>query len=195
MDPNHYYRQHAQKFSVGSADVDMSALYARFLRLLPAGARVLDAGCGSGRDAKAFVDLGYQVDAFDASPELVMLARDHSGVAVQERCFEQVDEQEIYDGIWACASLLHVAATDLPAAIARLVNALRPDGVFYASFKSGEGERTDEHGRRFTDVTINGLAKLVATAPAMRPIELWETPDARPERRDVVWVNGLWAKG
>lgn len=77
-----YYRQGASGFFAATANVDMTALHERFLASLPGGARILDAGCGSGRDAKAFAERGHQVVAFDASPELARLASAHCGLPV-----------------------------------------------------------------------------------------------------------------
>lgn len=115
MDPTpDYYSQNARHFFDSTAFVDMSELHEAFLSRLAANAHILDAGCGSGRDAKAFADRGYRVRAFDASPELVSLARQHSGVAVDVRTFADVVEVDAYDGIWCCASLLHVAFCTRP---------------------------------------------------------------------------------
>ncbi|MFY7856638.1 MAG: class I SAM-dependent methyltransferase, partial [Rubrivivax sp.] len=98
-----YYRQGASGFFAATANVDMTALHERFLASLPGGARILDAGCGSGRDAKAFAERGHRVVAFDASPELARLAIAHCGFEVQVKTFEAIDEVDAYDGIWCCA--------------------------------------------------------------------------------------------
>ncbi|MGS0758452.1 class I SAM-dependent methyltransferase, partial [Roseateles sp. GG27B] len=87
-----------------------------------------DAGCGSGRDAKAFTEQGFSVAAFDASPALAALASEHSGIAVTVRTFSEVSEIASYDGIWACASLLHLPQADIPAALLGLWQALRSSG-------------------------------------------------------------------
>lgn len=103
-----YYNDHATTFFEATVGVDMGPLHARFLQNIPAGGRILDAGCGSGRDARAFKDLGFEVEAFDASPELAKLASTHLGHTVRVRTFSDVSEVHAYDGIWACASLLHL---------------------------------------------------------------------------------------
>lgn len=104
----HYYQNHAQDFFDGTVNVDMTPLYEAFTQHLAHGARVLDAGCGSGRDAKAFHEMGYLVDAFDASSAMVELARQHTGLPVQLMTFSEIDGKAQFDGIWCCASLLHV---------------------------------------------------------------------------------------
>ncbi|MBU1664187.1 MAG: class I SAM-dependent methyltransferase [Gammaproteobacteria bacterium] len=98
-----YYDQHAVTFFAQTANVDMSALQERFLSHIQPGGYVLDAGCGSGRDAKAFLARGYRVAAFDASPRLAQLASEYIGQAVAVHGFTDVAELGCYDGIWACA--------------------------------------------------------------------------------------------
>ena len=109
-----YYDSHAEEFFSGTIDADMSECRARFLAYLPRGKKILDAGCGSGRDILAFLEAGYEVEAFDASAELCRIASQKTGVAVRKQRFEDLPGEEAYDGIWACASLLHVDRQDLP---------------------------------------------------------------------------------
>ncbi|MNB82238.1 Malonyl-[acyl-carrier protein] O-methyltransferase [compost metagenome] len=188
-----YYQDNAQTFFDGTVNVDMSSLYETFTRHLAPGARVLDAGCGSGRDAKAFQEMGYQVDAFDASPAMVELAREHTGLPVQLMAFADVDWKEEFDGIWCCASLLHVPAVELLEVMQRLADALKPGGVWYVSFKYGDGER-EVDGRRFTDMDKVRLKELVEDISEIDVVEIWMTQDRRPTR-DEVWVNGVFRKG
>jgi len=187
-----YYQANAQTFFDGTVNVDMSALYETFTRHLAPGARVLDAGCGSGRDVKAFQEMGYQVDAFDASPAMVELAREHIGLPVQLMTFADVDWKEEFDGIWCCASLLHVPAAELPGVMQRLADALKPGGVWYVSFKYGDGER-EVDGRRFTDMDEDDLSTLVSSLTAIEVGEVWLTQDKRPDRKEI-WVNGILRK-
>lgn len=187
-----YYQDNAQTFFDGTVNVDMSSLYETFTQHLAPGARVLDAGCGSGRDAKAFQEMGYQVEAFDASPAMVELAREHTGLPVKVMSFADVDWKEEFDGIWCCASLLHVPAVELPGVMRRLADALKPGGVWYVSFKYGDGER-EVDGRRFTDmdeVRLQGTLKALAF---INIESVWKTRDKRPGR-DEVWLNGVLQK-
>lgn len=185
-----FYNQNANSFFESTVNVDMSSFHSRFLSLVKPGGRILDAGCGSGRDAKIFKDLGYLVSAFDASEELVKLAREYSGVDVQVNSFSQFGDQDIYDGIWACASLLHVPTTELPKAIDNLWNALRLNGVLYLNFKLGDKEcmRGD---RFFTDMNESSLTDLLRNYAS--PFDIWVTKDQRPDREEY-WVNGLFIK-
>lgn len=187
-----YYRQHADAFFSGTVDVDMASLYQPFVAALPAQGRVLDAGCGSGRDSKAFARMGYTVDAFDASPEMVAMASEHARLAVRQMRFDEVDAVSRYDGIWCCASLLHVPSVELPDAMQRLARALKPGGIWYVSFKYGEGERAKE-GRHFTDLTEPALTALVAPLDGIHIKTMWKTEDKRPDR-DETWLNALLLK-
>lgn len=188
----HYYQTNAQTFFDGTVNVDMTSLYETFTRHLAPGARVLDAGCGSGRDAKAFQEMGYQVDAFDASPAMVELAREHTGLPVQLMTFADVDWKEEFDGIWCCASLLHVPAVELPGVMRKLADALKPGGVWYVSFKYGDGER-EVDGRRFTNVSEVGLQTLLQEVIGIEFVEFWMSQDKRPHRYEV-WLNGILRK-
>lgn len=184
-----YYDSNAALFVEGTVGVDMSELHERFLGHVPDGGLILDAGCGSGRDSKAFLDRGYRVCAFDASAKIAEAAAGLLGQSVAVRRFEDVTERACYDGVWACASLLHVPDADMARAIARLWASLKPGGVFYLSFKHGEGERADG-ARHFTDATEDRLRGWLAALDGVELLECWLTPDQRPER-DETWLNAL----
>ena len=127
MDENTQYDlQHARRFFDATVTADMAALQEAFLSRLPVGAHILDARCGSGRDAMAFGQRGCAVGAFDASAKLAEMASEHCGVEAAARTFADVVEVDTYDGIWCCASLLHVPAPEMGHAIGRLWLALRP---------------------------------------------------------------------
>lgn len=190
MTTKRYYNEHAQLYSMSTQNVDMSLVYKRFTAKLPNDARLLDAGCGSGRDTRAFIGLGFSVDAFDASPEMAAIASDFCGVAVQVMSFLDLDAADVYDGIWACASLLHLHEENQPEALARLVSALKPGGVLYVSYKVGAGQRLDSLGRHFTDATDSRLNLWLDGLPVSKPFEIWETPDQRPDAVQT-WLNAL----
>jgi len=193
-----HYRDHATAYANATRDVDMSPVHARFLAHMPASAKVLDAGCGSGRDALAFQRAGHQVAAFDASPELARLASEHTGLPVCVTDFLSLDAatplglppDARFHGIWACASLLHVAEADQAQAWARLWAWLAPGGVVYASYKLGEGERVDESGRPFTDATERRLRAWIGYLDSAREIETWVTTDQRQDSSER-WMNAL----
>ncbi|MCK6431674.1 MAG: DEAD/DEAH box helicase family protein [Burkholderiaceae bacterium] len=190
MDPtDRYYEHSAAKFFGSTVGVDMAPIHQRFLAELTLGARSLDADCGSGRDAKAFAEAGFQVTAFDASAELARLASAHCGFEVEVRRFEDVDEVEAFDGIWCCASLLHVPLAAMPATLDRLWRALRPGGTLYVSFKHGTGERV-HGGRRFTDADEATLRHWFGRWPDVHQTDVWLTDDQRPDRTER-WTNAL----
>ena len=95
------YKDHAQDFVKGTLSADMSEARQHFLQCLPESARILDFGCGSGRDTKAFLDLGYQVDACDGSEELCRIASEVTGIPVRHMFFQDLNETDVYAGIWA----------------------------------------------------------------------------------------------
>ena len=123
-----YYNKHAEEFTTSTFEVDMKSLYQPFLAELPEGARILDVGCGSGRDTLAFKNKGYQLDAIDYSEELVKKATRLTGIPIKLKSFYEVDDYEAYDGIWACASLLHCERSRLAEVLEKMVQALKPNG-------------------------------------------------------------------
>jgi SAM-dependent methyltransferase len=188
-----YYEDNAARYFEATRETDMGPLRFRFLAHLPAGGRILDAGCGSGRDSRAFLADGYAVVAFDGSAALAELAGPYIGRPVEVRTFSEVDWHEAFDGVWACASLLHLPWAELPDAVARLARALKPGGVLYMSFKHGRGERT-EGERFFLDLDEAGLDALVAAVPELVLIEAWRSADRRGEAGRQDWLNALARK-
>ena len=184
-----YYDKHADSFIADTIGLDMSAIYNRFLSHVPVGGLLLDAGCGSGRDAKAFLERGYAVRAFDASAKLAARASSLIGQPVSILRLEKFESAPIFDGIWACASLLHLPELEIPASISRLWAALKPTGTLYLSFKYGNGERIDR-GRHFTDANEERVVKWLAELTDVESHTLWTTQDIRPERQEV-WLNAI----
>ncbi|WP_024604318.1 MULTISPECIES: class I SAM-dependent methyltransferase [unclassified Pseudoalteromonas] len=184
-----YYNQNAQSFSDSTLNVDMSVLYAEFLPHVTEHGHILDAGCGSARDAAYFKQQGFTVSAFDASPELAAIASSYLQQPVDVKTFQQLDCVNKYDAIWCCASLLHVPKAELPQVFLNLQNALKPNGVLYVSFKYGDTERV-HNGREFTDLNENSLTHLLSHTQ-LKAIKQWQSVDKRPERESEVWLNAL----
>lgn len=187
-----YYNQNARQFVDDTLHVDMRSLYEPFLAEMPLCAHILDAGCGSGRDALAFQIMGHQVSAFDASEQLANHASQLLGFIVPVKRFDELDDIELYDGIWACASLLHVPQRQLRDAFVCLWRALKAGGVLYCSFKLGDGERL-HNGRHFTDADEKRIDEWTHELPGLSRRSCWLTSDQRPGR-DEQWLNVLLYK-
>src|SRR5690606_29523205 len=115
------------------------------------------------------------------------------GQPVEVLRFEHFDLPPVFDGIWACASLLHLPEAELPECLTRLWAALKPSGNFYLSFKLGSGERAKD-GRHFTDATEERLRLWMADLPEVASIDCWTTRDARPDRQEA-WLNAVARRG
>lgn len=188
-----YYNTHAAAFAAETEHADMSECRKRFLRYLPHEGMILDAGCGSGRDMIAFSDAGFKVSGFDASEELCRIAAEKTGIPVRQKRFEDLEGYAECDGIWACASLLHVARADLPDVLNRLHGLLKPGGILYASFKYGNGERIKD-GRYFCDFTEASCRSLMEQAGFIIK-EIFVSGDVREGRGDEKWVNAIVERG
>ena len=188
-----YYNKNAQQFSKETISVDFTKTQDRFLNYLTDKGYILDFGCGSGRDTKYFLDKGFQVKAVDGSKELCRLAAVYTGIKVGQMLFEDLDEKEIYDGIWACSSILHLPKTELTGVIGKMCAALKASGIIYTSFKYGEYEG-ERNGRYFTDFTIENFRKFIQNIDSVKIEEYWITGDVRQGRGEEKWLNLILRK-
>lgn len=188
-----YYNQNATQFCQNTVSVDFTATQTSFLSRLPAAARILDFGCGSGRDTKAFLEQGYRVDAIDGSSELCKLASEYTGIQVRHMYFQDLSAISEYDGIWACSSILHLTREELSKVMRKLITALKPNGIIYTSFKYGtfEGER---NGRYFIDMTEETFADFIRDRKELQTEEEWVSSDVRPGRSAEKWLNLILRK-
>lgn len=186
-----YYDTHASQFIAGTKDADMSELYEKFERLILPGSHILDLGCGSGRDSKYFLKKGYEVTAVDGSYELCKLASAFIGQKVHCMRFEELKFGDEFDAVWACASLLHAAKEQMPGILQLLSQALKKDGILYASFKYGDSERIKD-GRFFNDCTEVVLDRLFCADNGFRCLDWQITQDVREDRPGERWLN-VWA--
>lgn len=187
-----YYQNNAQAFFDDTVNADISEQYDRFLKYIPNGGKILDFGCGSGRDTKAFLQKGYCVDAIDGSSELCKLASDYCGIQVKCMDFYDLSDIEKYNGIWACASLLHIPKSEMPIILSKMKNALVNNGVIYASFKLGDFEG-NRNGRFFSDINPAIFDKLISDVTRLVKIDEWFTEDVRPENK-TTWYNIMLSK-
>ncbi len=187
-----YYRSNAKKFFKETISIDLKQIYKPFLKLIPDKGRILDAGCGSGRDTKFFMEKGFKVTSFDNSPEMVKLASDFTGQPCLLLSFDEINYKNRFDGIWACSSILHVPKNKLPDIMQKLTNALKPSGIMYASFKYGNEEYI-EQGRYFSNYNENTFSILLNEIKGIKPVKYWRTKDKRYENKK--WLNVLIKKG
>lgn len=159
-----------------------------FLDALTPTASVLELGSGSGRDAAEMLARGFEVDATDASPELAAEAERRLGRAVRILRFDQLDAQAAYDAVWASASLLHAPATELVDDLRRIHIALRPGGLFAASFKAGSGEGRDALGRYYNYPEPDWLLAQYRTAADWGTIELETTMGSGYDQQPTSWL-------
>ena len=189
-----YYNLNAKNFIENTQNADMHIPQNRFHRLLAEHASILDFGCGSGRDTKFFLQKGYDVTATDGSAELCKLVSAFSGIDVKEMLFQDLDAISMYNGIWACSSILHLPKIEQFPVFQKMCNALKENGVIYTSFKYGnfEGER---NGRYFTDFREDTFQEFIKEIPELTVEEQQITFDVRPGRGEEKWLNLILRKG
>lgn len=196
-----FYTDNAKAYYAETLANDMSNARARFLGALKKPllspnadkSHILDLGCGSGRDSRVFIDAGFKVTALEASEDLAALAEAYIGQPVLNIRYQQLQSKDAYHGIWACASLLHCPKSQIEYVMQNCIDALKVDGVFYFSFKQGEGERLDERGRFFNDYTVESLGALIDTFEALEVMDVWR--ETTPLRGQVqTWINGIVRK-
>ena len=188
-----YYNSNAAVFSETTKNVDFSEVQQIFIKHLLPDASILDFGCGSGRDTKYFLDQGYHVTATDGSEVICKMATDYTGIQVKQMLFEKLDDRNQYDGIWACASILHLSREELSDIFHKMHQALKRNGIIYTSFKYGtfEGER---NGRYFTYFTEEMFEEFARQISGLQIEKIWITEDVREGRGDERWLNILLRK-
>ena len=187
-----YYNQNANAFVESTVSVDFKKTQDKFIEILQ-GKRVLDFGCGSGRDTKYFIEAGLDVTATDGSEELCKSASEYTGIKVEQMLFQELNEIDKYDGIWACSSILHLPKEELKSVFSKMIQALCSNGIIYTSFKYGnfEGER---NGRFFTDFTLDTFEEFVQDINNITIDDYWITGDVRPGREEEKWLNLILRK-
>lgn len=183
-----YYNTKSDLFVSTTKDLEFTDIQDGFLKFLNPGSLVLDFGCGSGRDSKYFLQKGYLVEAMDGSEEMVRIATEVAGIPVKHMLFQELDEENKYDGIFACASILHVKKEELADVLQRMKKAVKEKGIIYVSFKYGDFEGY-RNGRYFTDMTEESFKALLEQVSGLSIVEERITSDARPGRENEKWLN------
>lgn len=174
---------YAARFTEGSDHLSA------FLSLLPPGARVLELGCGAGRDAAAMIAAGFDVDATDGTPALAALAQVRLGRPVREMRFDELDADQAYDAVWAEACLLHVPRAGLTGVLARVWRALTPGGVHAATFKATGVEGRDRFGRLYNQLTAAEVEAAYRAAGTWDVLALEQTRGGGYDDVEVPWVG------
>lgn len=183
-----YYQLQAEQYVRATLDADLEAPRRIFLELLPADGHILDVGCGSGRDSRHFRQLGHQVTAIEPAPELARRAAAIIGQPVLVKRAQEIDDRNGYDGIWACASLVHLPTGELESVVGRLVSALRAHGILYLSFPLDATEGFDDSGRYYNGCGLKQLQLLLAQFPQLSVLSATETAASAPQHHRR-WLN------
>ncbi len=183
-----YYNKQSDQYEQSTFDIDFASIQDSFLKYLKAGALILDFGCGTGRDTKYFLNKGYLVEAIDGSEEMVKIASKNTGIQVKQMLFNELNEVNRYDGIFACASILHVPYKELPEIFERMKQALKDKGIIYTSFKYGdfEGYRGN---RYYTDLNEERLMSILETVGDFETLEMNTSVSVIPSRNGEIWLN------
>lgn len=188
-----YYNKNVANYYKQTASVDFADTQNQFLHLLPKKALILDFGCGSGRDSLAFLKQGYNVEAIDGSEEMCKIASQITGISVRKMLFQELNENEKYDGIWACSSILHLTIEELRLVMNKMSDSLKPGGIIYTSFKYGsfEGER---NGRYFLDFKEDSFENFIIDINELEIQKIWISNDVRVGRGEEKWLNVILQK-
>ena len=182
-----YYNNKTDQFIERTRSSDFSALYSEFYSYLKPHGHILDLGCGCGRDSKIFLEAGYKVTAMDGSKKMCEAAEKLIGQNVIYSTFQDYESTEVFDGIWACASLLHLSYEDIVSVMKKLAKNLKIGGCFFASFRYGsfKGIRKE---RFFQDMTKKKLKTILKSIPEYNLISMEIGSDVRPNRKNEKWL-------
>lgn len=188
-----YYNNYAQEYAEKTLHLQLDEQWDEFTANIKPKGRILDIGCGSGRDMIKFQKLGFSTEGLEASPAMAKIARHNSGLQVHELPIEKISFNERFDGVWACASLLHVHADNLALVIEAILKSLKSDGHFYFSLKLGEGQIRDSNERLFVYHNERSLRTLLSKFENINIIKIWTTADSA-KREGSRWINCIIKK-
>jgi len=182
-----FYAAEAETYSLQARGAKSTRLDP-FLAALPAGAKILELGCGGGQDSLVMLTRGFDVTSTDGSPEMANQAERLLGRTVAVLPFDQLAEHSVYDGVWANACLLHVPRPELAPVLARVHRALKPGGVFYASFKAGAAEGRDRFQRYYNYPSRAWLMSQYAPLDWLR-VEIDESSGGGYDGETTAWLH------
>lgn len=190
-----YYNNNAQLYYEQTIVGNLQKIYDRFLKQLPNNAYILDFGCGSGRDSKYFIDIGYKVKAIDGSIEICKLAKKYINQEVNCMKFDELQDINMYDGIWACCSILHIEKEKLAGILNKMIDALKINGIIYTSFKVGTGYEIRE-GKYYNYLTKEEMEEIINSVNKhVKIIDYFETlPCTKRVSKGTIWGNFIIKK-
>ena len=192
MDSIDYYDRYAVPYYEETVDFSMEEQLERFIELLPESADVLDLGCGSGRDTVFLEEEACVVTDMDGSEKICELASIHTGKEVLHLKVEDMEFDDVFHGIWACAVLGHFTPDEVKGVMDKILKALKDDGILYFSVKKGE-RNGKYNGRYFYDYDREALNNLLDAFPNIKVLDIWKTNDVRADKSDR-WFNVLLRK-
>ncbi len=190
-----HYNQRAGEFFEGTRDHDVSQNIAALLEHIDGEPpfRILDFGCGPGRDLKTFSRLGHLAVGLDGAAQFVEMARAYSGCEVWQQDFLRLDlPGDRFDGVFANASLFHVPGQELPRVLAQLYASLRPGGVLFSSNPRGRNEEGWNRGRFGAYHDLAAWRGMVSAAGFAELAHYYRPPGLPPEQQP--WLASLWRK-
>lgn len=185
-----YYNKHAKEYINNTKDVNMKESYDIFESYLKLQDKILDVGFGSGRDSLYFVNKGYEVISIDPIKEFCDNGKDIGLDNVYQLSIEDINYVYEFNGIWACASLLHLKSNKLVDVFKKCYKALKDKGVVYVSFKYGDCEGIIDD-RYFTYLAKESFTNII-NQTKFKIDKLWITKDKL--NRDVKWLNVMLIK-
>ena len=189
-----YYENNSEMYFNNTVDLDISNLYEGFTTKLRLNDKILDLGCGSGRDSLYFKKKGFNITAIDGSENLAKYASKLIGKEVIVSKFEELNLIERFNGVWACASLLHMKEEDLKVLLTKIEKSLEDNGVVYMSFKYGENDYIDDKNRYFNCYIEESITNLIKSTTSLKVEELFKTVDVMKDREDTIWLNIILLK-
>jgi SAM-dependent methyltransferase len=191
----HHYDVNAPRFFAGTIDHDVSQNIAALLGAIEAEPpfTILDLGCGPGRDLKTFRAMGHRAIGLDGSEHFVEMAKAYSGCEVWLQNFLDLDlPDEMFDGIYANASLFHVPRSLLPKVLGELYAALKPGGVLFSSNPRGNNEE-GWNGPRWGSFHDYPAWEAFLTDAGFTPLHHYYRPAGLP-REQQPWLASVWRK-
>ena len=158
-----------------------------FLSYIIKDSHILDLGCGIGRDSKYFIDKGYHVISVDGSNEMCKIASELLKTDVEQINFLDINYKEEFDGVFACASLLHLSNEDLLVVLKKISNALKKNGILYTCFKYGNGTRID-NGRFYNDMNEEKFINILNNVEDLKILKTWVTEQYKTDTKFINYI-------